>query len=244
MYQALAEHYDRIYHNKPYAAEAEVVAGVLAGLGIPDGSRLLDAACGTGSHLQQLADRYQVSGFDLHPAMLEIARRKVPAAELWVGDLREFQVPEPFDAAVCLFSAIGYLLTREDLAACARCFAAAVRPGGVVLIEPWLTVADWKDGAPHLQTGPPDPDVLVARATVSQREGEFSIMPMNWMIARRNGPVEVVVDVHRMWLCPHETLLMTFREAGFDANLASAGFSPGRPLLVAKRVSDLRPPAP
>jgi daunosaminyl-N,N-dimethyltransferase/N-dimethyltransferase len=235
MYAEHAELYDLIYHMKDYAAEAEVVRGALAGLGIGPGSRLLDAACGTGSHLVHLAEDFVVSGFDRQEAMLEIARGKVPTATLWQADLRDFQVDEPVDAAICLFSAIGYLLDEASLSASARRFAAAVRPGGVVLIEPWVAPEDYVVGRPHLQVGPDDPDLRIARATVADQRGDHSIMDMHWLVARKGRPVLHFVDRHQVWLCPREVMRRVFAEAGFDADFVDASFTRGRTLLVARR---------
>jgi ubiquinone/menaquinone biosynthesis C-methylase UbiE len=45
---------------------------------VPSSQRVLDVACGTGRFLEELADRgYQVTGVDVSPHMLDVARRRV-----------------------------------------------------------------------------------------------------------------------------------------------------------------------
>jgi SAM-dependent methyltransferase len=211
-YKSLAGLYDALYHWKDYAREAEALGGLLVSRGIEPGARIVEAACGTGSHLVHLRGHFQVCGFDLNAEMLALAKAKVPDVPLWVADMADFTVDEPCDALLCLFSSIGYLRTRPALEAAAHCFARAVRPGGVVLVEPWFTGEAWDVGRPTLHE---TPDRKIARATVADRDGEIAVMDMHWLIAERGQPVRHVVDRHEMWLCPHEVLQASFESAGF-----------------------------
>src|SRR5438034_4844364 len=69
----------------------------------PD-ARLLDAGCGTGGFLRFLLDREAIgsaTGIDLSPEPIELARQRVPEAELAVGSVTELPFEdETFDAAV------------------------------------------------------------------------------------------------------------------------------------------------
>ncbi len=78
---------------------------------------VLDFTCGTGAQLFGLTTLgYQVTGVDLSPFLLKIAREKSQQkkldAELIEGDVRETQVGS-FDAAITIFNAIGHL-TKTD----------------------------------------------------------------------------------------------------------------------------------
>jgi SAM-dependent methyltransferase len=231
-YSSLARYYDAMYHWKDYAAEADAVRGVLAAHGIPSGARILEAACGTGSHMVHLRRDYDVSGFDASPEMVALAKTKLADVPIWRDDMRSFAVAEPYDAALCLFSSIGYVRTQVELDATAACFARAVRPGGVVLVEPWFTTAQWEVGRPTLQVYE-SADLKLARATVAERVGEDAVMVMHWLIVERGQPVRHAVDRHDMWLCPHEVLEATFARAGFRVTWSDAI---ARRLLVGVRV--------
>ncbi|SED13687.1 Methyltransferase domain-containing protein [Nocardioides exalbidus] len=64
-------------------------------LGDVRGKRILDAGCGSGPASVSLTEAGgEVSGFDLSAAMIEIARRNLPDADLRVHDLAE---PLPWD---------------------------------------------------------------------------------------------------------------------------------------------------
>lgn len=233
MYTDHADLYDLIYSAKDYAAEAQRLHALLASLGVPDGARLLDAACGTGRHLAELGRWYQTLGFDQSEAMLRIARRRVEAP-LWRADLQDFTLAEPVDAATCLFSAIGYLTDEAALRRAADCFAAAIRPGGALLVEPWLTLERWDTGRPFAQSAN-SPELSVARVNVAEREGELAVMNMRWFVVPRGGPITRFEEHHRMWLCPHATLCAAFDEAGFTCHIDEDGLMKDRGLLVGIR---------
>ena len=78
---------------------------------------VLDFTCGTGAQLFGLTKLgYQVTGVDLSPFLLKIAREKSRQKKLEVelieGDVRETQVGS-FDATITIFNAIGHL-TKTD----------------------------------------------------------------------------------------------------------------------------------
>lgn len=150
LYSDRAELCDAIYAFKDYAAEAARLAAILESLHVGPGSRLLEGACGTGNHLVHLRRTYSVDGFDRSPEMVAVARDKAPDARLWAADLRDFAVASPYDGFLCLFSSIGYLLDEAALRACAEACARAVRPGGALIVEPWLTADRWDTGRPTL----------------------------------------------------------------------------------------------
>ena len=72
---------------------------VLDAAGVGAGTALLDAGCGGGFALLLAARRGAVvSGFDVTPALLDIARERVPGASLTTTDLEE-PLPYPLTRA-------------------------------------------------------------------------------------------------------------------------------------------------
>jgi ubiquinone/menaquinone biosynthesis C-methylase UbiE len=110
LYRDRAILYDLIYHWKDYTKEARRVRDLLHAEDIRDGSRVLEAACGTGTYMQHLGEWFDVAGFDLYDEMLTIAREKLPAGTtLFQADMTDFAVERSFDALLCLFSSIVYV---------------------------------------------------------------------------------------------------------------------------------------
>jgi SAM-dependent methyltransferase len=122
----------------PERAEREVKA-ILAILGLPAGAAVLDLCCGQGRHAVRLAQAgMQVTGLDLSPQLLAVARQAAEAAgvdlRLVQGDMREIPFRSEFDAIVNLFTAFGYFDdagNQHVLDGVAR----ALKPGGQLLID-------------------------------------------------------------------------------------------------------------
>ncbi|MGE3527118.1 MAG: class I SAM-dependent methyltransferase, partial [Gemmatimonadales bacterium] len=134
MFTRTADLYDLIYRQfKDYRAEARIVAGLIRELH-PTGRSILDAGCGTGEHARFLVEDhgYTVDGFDVEPAFVEIAGRKVPSGRFSVADMAAVDLGTRYDVVLSLFSSIGYLVTPERTTAALACFGRHLRPGGVV----------------------------------------------------------------------------------------------------------------
>ena len=116
--------------NPVFLAEEPVVREMLDG--IPAGEAL-DAACGTGRYARHLAALgFPVTGIDATPAMLELARRKVPAGRFEPGDLAALPVPSAsFDLAICALA----LTHCADLSRAVGELARVTRPGGRIIIS-------------------------------------------------------------------------------------------------------------
>jgi SAM-dependent methyltransferase len=115
------------------------VAEILGLLRLPAGARILDAPCGHGRLASRLAaEGMEVTGVDIMPAYLELARTAPPPRSGSVtyleGDVRALPVAGPFDAVVCWLNSFGYY----DDADCHRVlheFHRVLRPGGAVAID-------------------------------------------------------------------------------------------------------------
>lgn len=235
-YAACSKYYDAIYHWKDYGAESERLHALLQAEGVPDGARILEAACGTGTHLSHLRRWYQPSGFDGSPSMLEQARAKLPPeVELWLADMASFSVATPYSALLCLFSSIGYLHGEASLSAAARCFAQALVPGGILILEPWLRQEAFVAGTATLHTYSGE-EVKLSRLGISRKEGELSVVDLHWLVAER-GATEVQhhVEHHELWMCPTATLLSVFGDAGFEVRFDPNGLMKDRGLLIGRR---------
>ncbi|HET9153215.1 MAG TPA: class I SAM-dependent methyltransferase [Solirubrobacterales bacterium] len=101
------------------------------------GDRLLDVACGTGFSFTPLLERgWRVTGCDLSPAMIELARAKVgERAELVVADMRELPDLGEFDLIWSINSGMNYLLGDDELAATLAGMRRNVAPQGLVLFD-------------------------------------------------------------------------------------------------------------
>ena len=195
---------------------------------------MLEAACGTGAYLAHLCKWYDVTGFDVSKSMLTVAAERVPEVKTFCSDMSDFTVDSQYDALVCLFSSIGYIHTEEALKRAAKCFAEAVRPGGCLVVEPWVAPEDFKPGTPTQHTFESD-DLKLCRSVVSRRDGDMAVLDFHWLVTPQNSDVEYFVDRHKLWLCEHGLIKQTFDNAGFECSWSKAGLMKERGLLVGTR---------
>ncbi|HEU5193646.1 MAG TPA: class I SAM-dependent methyltransferase [Methylomirabilota bacterium] len=113
--------------------------------------RVLDIACGTGPHLVRLAERgYQMAGLDLSRSNIGFLSERLAAkglaGDLLVGDMTDFRLTRPVDAAICMQDSQGHLLTNEQLLAHLRAVARNVRRGGLYVFDRYMA-SSWTDPA-------------------------------------------------------------------------------------------------
>lgn len=99
---------------------------------------ILDLACGTGLPTMLLAGHgYRLIGLDRSAAMLAVLRGKIGRHDIRLiqADMRDFTLPEPADAAICLYDSLNYLLTQDDLARCFDSVARNLKPDGLFTFD-------------------------------------------------------------------------------------------------------------
>jgi SAM-dependent methyltransferase len=232
-YGPLAEAYDIVHARKPYAREARIVRALARREARRPLRTLLDVACGSGRHLEEFARWFDCTGLDASPEMLARARRRVPSAQLLRGRMEAFDLAREFDVVTCLFSAIGYVRSRRELRRTIRNLARHTAPGGVVVVEPWLTPGVFRAGRGfHLVRT--SGRTTVVRMDGSRRRGERSIFDFHYLVGR-DGRVVHGLEVHDLGLFDRPTVRAAFRAAGLEVRYVRGGFPSGRGLWVGRR---------
>jgi SAM-dependent methyltransferase len=143
--------YQEPFHLSAYEA-------VLSATSVGVDTRVLDVGCGSGMLLQLAAARgASVTGVDASAGLLEVARARVPGAELVLGPMEDLAFPDgSFDVVVSV-NGLQYG-TGDAMAEAAR----VVRPGGL------LGFAFWQDHGDHQ----PQFDVIGALSPPSDHTAE------------------------------------------------------------------------
>jgi dTDP-3-amino-3,4,6-trideoxy-alpha-D-glucopyranose N,N-dimethyltransferase len=227
--------YDLLYNRiKDYAGEAATVTSLIRARA-PEASTLLDVGCGTGNHLVHLAANFEVEGVEASPAMAAAARRKLGENAIHEDDMRSFRLDRSFDAVVSLFSSIGYMLTVEDLRNAIATMATHVRPGGVVIVEPWFGPDQWdelEEGRVGMNLVEPDGELLV-RMVRSSKRGSIGHMEMHYLHGSP-GAIRHFVEHHDLALFTRDEYLKAFENAGLRTEHDERGLT-GRGLYVGVR---------
>ncbi|MGQ9598173.1 MAG: SAM-dependent methyltransferase [Anaerolineae bacterium] len=106
------------------------------------GSPILEMACGTGRVLIPLARQgYEVTGVDVSPAMLEVARRRIAAegltehVNLVQQDMRELVLDRRFNLVFVAVNSFMHLLTLEDQLRTLVRIRQHLNPNGLLLLD-------------------------------------------------------------------------------------------------------------
>ncbi len=230
-YSLTARLYDTIHSWKDYPRESRRVRALVRQYGPPHARTLLDVACGTGNHLRSLSRWYDCTGVDAMEGMLRVARRKLPRVRFVRGRMETLDLGRKFDAITCLFSAIGYVRGEGELRRTFRRFAEHLAPGGVVIVEPWLTPGAYRTGDLHRDTFG-TPDLPIVRMSLSARRGHRSILDMHHLAGSARG-IRYWIERHDMGLFEVRTYLDALRAAGLRPRYVKSGFRKDRGLFLA-----------
>jgi SAM-dependent methyltransferase len=122
------------------AAAGEDVHGeaALCAALVPVGSRVLDAGCGTGRVAIRLAELgYDVTGTDVDPSMLAVARERAPDLRWVEADLSSLDLlaggDPAYDLVVLAGNVVPLVAPGTEAVSVARA-AAHLRPGGLLVV--------------------------------------------------------------------------------------------------------------
>jgi SAM-dependent methyltransferase len=151
---------------------------VIRRVGLEPGRHVLDIGCGTGVFLRLAADRgAEPFGIDASAGLLELARSRVPEADLRVGDMQFLPYGDDRFDLVTGFTSFFF---AEDMVAALREAGRVATPGAPIVIQVWgppercelepmkLVVRPFLPSSPQTTPAPPPlwkPGVLEEVAT-------------------------------------------------------------------------------
>ncbi|HYX86935.1 MAG TPA: class I SAM-dependent methyltransferase [Gaiellales bacterium] len=189
------EHPRLAIHRSPAEATAAEVDFLALALGLTDGARVLDLACGHGRHSVELARRgCVVTWVDLSEPSLELAATRAAEAgvdvRLELADMRRIGFEGEFDAVINMFTAFGYFADEADDRLVLERVAAALVPRGACLLETINPVGVF-----------PRFEARMARARGRDDPARGA------RLRHGAGPVRDVLDGHQRWRAPRAPLL-------------------------------------
>jgi len=233
MFTESAELYDAIYFSfKDYSVEAADIARRIREEH-PQARTVLDVACGTGEHAHLLATQhgFAVDGVDLNAEFLRLARLKHPAGHFFQADMRDFRIPERYDAVICMFSSIGYVVTLPELERTLRTFRHHLAHGGVMIVEPWFP-PEVMTGGHQSQRSAEANGVRVDRTGTTEIDGRVCRLRFDYTI-HEGGHVREATELHELGLFTEAETLHAFSAAGLTAQHYAASAT-NRGLYVAR----------
>ncbi len=141
--------------------------------------RVFEPACGTGRLIYRMgrksreAGALEVGGIDLNEKAIAYCNRRLERVGIkgrtFVGDMSDFTVKRPYDAAFNTINSFRHLQSEESARAHLQCMAAAVRPGGIYALGLHLT---------------PTRGQATDHESWSARRGQLSINTYMWPIEK------------------------------------------------------------
>ena len=137
-YAGIGRHYDRHGWDWYAPTYGSRLLALLEESGIGPGASILDAGCGTGTLALLLAEHgYQLTGVDLSPRMIDLARvkdaRRVVA---WrTGDLRTLSLGTTHDAIVSVADVFNHFPSIGDWEAAFSRLREHLRPDGLLFVD-------------------------------------------------------------------------------------------------------------
>jgi ubiquinone/menaquinone biosynthesis C-methylase UbiE len=163
--------------------------------------QVLEVAVGTGLNFDHYAADLRVTGIELSPAMLDIARARAAnrrlQPQLQLGDAHHLEFPdESFDSVVCTFSLCEIPDERQAITEMHR----VLRPGGLLLLADHIASTVWPVrlvqrllelitiplAGEHMRRRPSQ--LLPAAGLVIERCERFNLGIVERLAARKPGP--------------------------------------------------------
>jgi len=236
--------------------EAEFYQRTFARCGVATSEPVLEVACGPARVGRLLARRgWKLTGLDHSPAMLAFAREQAaaegtPLATL-CADMTAFSARAPFAAGLNPLSSFHLLHSDAEADAHLRCMAAALRPGGVYVLD--LAFQASAGGAPVTTT---DEGWQMTRGAVTVRGENDAVYVTDAAVERRLawGPEAHLrgytarAFAARVAACPDFSIESWHPESsratgvsGFSALGAAGGPALGRAMVVLRRMGARTP---
>lgn len=149
VFDALGADYEHAFRN--LAGQRTAITALADRL--PGGASVLDLGSGTGRPTADLltAAGHAVTGYDVAPKMVEIARAQVPAARFETGDMRDLSFADGTWDAITAFFSMLQLPRADQETMLGRC-AGWLKPGGLLV---FATVPADVDGVDIVFMGHP-----------------------------------------------------------------------------------------
>jgi SAM-dependent methyltransferase len=214
LYKKFSVYYDKIYENVDYSGESEFINSAIKTHKTTSGVKLLDVACGTGSHAKILKNNFRVTGVDINDAMLRIARNKVPEANFINGNMKNMDLGSKFDVIICIFSAIHYNRNYNELECTLNNFHNHLEDGGVLIYDLSFNTENWIEGLVSVDTVVEE-HLKIAR--ICQSKLNNGIFNANFVfLVKDDEKFDFDIDEHELGVFEIDKVIDLMKKVGFE----------------------------
>jgi SAM-dependent methyltransferase len=146
----------------------------------------------------------------------------MPRDQIHEADMTDFKLGSSFDVITCLFSSIGYAQTKAGLDKAIKSMAAHLKPGGLLVIEPWIYPEKyWKE---KLVANFADlEDIKISWMYIQEQEEMTSVFDIQYMVGA-DKEISFFSERHVMGLWTDNEYKDAFIKSGLSVKHEEKGF--------------------
>jgi len=168
---------------------------------------MLHLGCGAGGHDFHFKKHFKLTGVDVSPGMLDIAKKTNANVTYLLGDMRSINLDEKFDAVV-IPDSIDYMNTLEDLKQTILNAARHLKTGGVLLVVAH-TKEEFKDNN-FVYTGAKD-NIHITLFENNHIVSENNYEAAMFYLIRRGKETSLHHEIHSLGLFSYEQWMSIFK---------------------------------
>lgn len=175
---------------------------------------MLHLGCGSGGHDFHFKKHFKVTGVDVSPGMLDIAKKTNTDVAYVQGDMRTVSLNEKFDA-VAIPDSIDYMNTLEDLKQALLNAANHLKVGGILLVAAH-TKEEFRENN-FVYTGAKD-NIHVTLFENNHIVSDNTYEATMFYLIRRGAETTIHHEIHTLGLFTHEHWMSVFKECRLKAD--------------------------
>lgn len=226
-FDVYAEFYNLLYKDKRYKEEADYIDSLINRFyrGKATEVKLLDLACGTGRHLQELHNKgyRNLAGSDISSAMVAIAKTTSANSDLRIDYYNEsFQssnrINSKFDVVLSMFSAVNYITTYEDQSLTLKNIHGLLKEDGIFIFDYWNGNAVVKSYSPVKVLRKSDGNTEIMRISETSIDliTQDAFVKFTCMYLRDNVKSEEFVETHHLHYYYFSEMLNLLKSQRFE----------------------------
>ncbi len=201
-----------------YRKESELFARLIKKYAKIKVRSLLDIGCGGGKNAFHLKRHFEVTGIDKSKAMLSDARKQNPECKFQLGDMRNLDLKQRFDA-VFINDSITYMTSKVELLKAFQIAYRHLKPGGVMITYPDECKEKFKQNETNIWTSKAkDMDITFIENQYDPNPKDDTFETTFIYLIRKSGKLRIEHDFHVCGLFTLNVWRRLLKRAGFGVH--------------------------
>jgi SAM-dependent methyltransferase len=215
MYSELVWTWPIISPKEDYIQPAKEFVAAIKDRSLIKTKTLLHLGCGGGHFDYTFKKYFKVTGVDISPGMLGLARRLNPEVNYLIGDMRNIKLRNEFDAVI-IADSISYMLSERDLQKAFQTAFNHLKPGGVFATYAEETKEHFKHNAIYTTTHKQASIEITLIENLYDANPDDTLFESAFVyLIRKKSSLAIETDCHTLGLFKYNIWLKLLRKTGF-----------------------------